>query len=79
MMAEEKISLQYGLRFKDADTDPDGILILDLRTAEVSKASVARRNRVPKIKAPPGRNASVHPKELPRLRRSSPPLSAFPR
>jgi hypothetical protein len=60
MMAEEKISLQYGLRFKDADTDPDGILILDLRTAEVSKASVARRNRVPKIKAPPGRNASVN-------------------
>jgi hypothetical protein len=49
MMAEEKLTLQYGLRFKDADVDPDGILILDLRTAEVSKASVARRNRKPRM------------------------------
>lgn len=54
MMAEEKISLQYGLRFKDAETDPDGILILDLRTAEVSKASVARRNRKPKTQSSNG-------------------------
>lgn len=52
MMVEEKISLQYGLRFKGAETDPDGVLILDLRTAEVSKASVARRNRMQKTKAP---------------------------
>lgn len=36
LMKEYKISLPMTVRFYDADTDEDGILILDLRTAKVS-------------------------------------------
>ena len=36
LMKEFKVSLPMTVRFYDADTDDDGILILDLRTARVS-------------------------------------------
>jgi hypothetical protein len=36
LMKEFKVSLPMTVRFYDADTDEDGILILDLRTAKVS-------------------------------------------
>ena len=36
LMKEFKVSLPMTVRFYDADTDEDGVLILDLRTARVS-------------------------------------------
>ena len=36
LMKEFRVSLPMTVRFYDADTDEDGILILDLRTARVS-------------------------------------------
>lgn len=41
MIFELGIKLEYGIRFTDIEIDPEGILILNLRTAETSKASTA--------------------------------------
>jgi len=47
LMAEQRLKLKYGLRFTDIEIDADGVLTLDLRTAAVNKASVARQLRQP--------------------------------
>ena len=55
MMAEQRLTLTYGLRFTDIEIDADGVLTLDLRTAAVNKASIARQLRQPiaKTATPP--------------------------
>jgi len=50
MMVAQRLSFQYGLRFTNVEVSPDGVLTLDLRTAAVNKASVARRNRSHTVK-----------------------------
>ena len=45
MMIEEGIKLKEGIRFTDIEIDPEGILILDLRTARPSKLSTTWRRR----------------------------------
>jgi len=50
LIAECHLLLQNTLQFPLADIDPDGILILDLRTAEINRLSLAwdRRRRAAK-------------------------------
>jgi len=45
MMQEFRVSLPHTVRFYDAETDEDGILILDLRTASVSPKAVGWKKR----------------------------------
>ena len=45
MMVEQIIKLPHGIQFTDMQIDTEGILILDLRTAEASKASVGWNRR----------------------------------
>ncbi len=52
LMAEQRLKLTHGLRFTDIEMDADGVLTLDLRTAKVNKASVARQLRVPRKESP---------------------------
>ena len=40
LIAECRLLLKHALQFPLAEIDPDGILILDLRTAEISKQSL---------------------------------------
>jgi hypothetical protein len=47
LMAEQRLKLTYGLRFTEIEVDADGVLTLDLRTAVVNKASIARQHRQP--------------------------------
>ncbi len=42
---EFRISLPQTVRFYDADTDEDGVLILDLRTAKISPKAVGWKKR----------------------------------
>ena len=52
-MKEFRIDLPETVRFYDADTDEDGVLILDLRTARVSpKARNHWRNRNKRMQKP---------------------------
>ena len=45
MMAEQRIKLEHGIRFTDMEIDAEGILILNLRTAETSSFSTAWHRR----------------------------------
>ena len=47
LMAEQRLKLTYGLRFTEIEIDAEGVLTLDLRTAKVNKASIARQLRQP--------------------------------
>lgn len=45
MMNEQRIKLPHGIRFTDMEIDTEGVLILNLRTAETSNASVGWNRR----------------------------------
>ena len=45
LIKEYRISLPMTVRFYDADTDEDGVLVLDLRTAKVSRQAEAHASR----------------------------------
>lgn len=45
MMVEQGIKLKYGLKFPYPEIDSEGVLILDLRTAETSSYSTAWHRR----------------------------------
>ena len=45
LIKEYRIALPMTVRFYDADTDEDGILVLDLRTAKVSPGSANHSSR----------------------------------
>lgn len=45
MMREFRIDLPETVRFFDADTDEDGVLILDLRTAKISPRAANHRSK----------------------------------
>ncbi|HQU93599.1 MAG TPA: hypothetical protein PLK77_14950 [Pyrinomonadaceae bacterium] len=49
LMAEQRLKLKYGLRFTEIEIDREGVLTLELRTAQVNRASVARQHRQPKM------------------------------
>ena len=45
LIRDARISLPQTVRFYDADTDEDGVLILDLRTAKVSPKALGHWRR----------------------------------
>jgi hypothetical protein len=46
LMREHRINLEHPIQFDDARIDEDGILLLDLRTAIVSRRGLARQKRI---------------------------------
>ena len=56
MTREQRINLAHTVQFDDAEIDEDGILILDLRTAVVSRRSLGykkRQKHAGQLSAPP--------------------------
>ena len=48
LLTEYGIKIDETIEFKDAEIDPDGLLILDLRTARVSPRARAQRSSAPR-------------------------------
>jgi len=43
LMAEQRLKLQYGLRFTDTEIDAEGVHTFNLQSAAVNKSSIARQ------------------------------------
>ena len=53
LIRECRINLPQTIKFQDADIDEDGMLVLDLRTAEVSKRARNHRDNRNKLRIKP--------------------------